>query len=99
MKFDSVQIGLISLLLLGFLYLYNNPLTVYKQKPVYYPVYENRYVPVRYNYDVFRPRPFHRRPNRHNRPNRPNRRRNNNFPPGVKFDKNNKHIPGSRDGV
>lgn len=69
MKFDSVQIGLISLLLLGFLYLYNNPLTVYKQKPVYYPVYENRYVPVRYDYDVFRPRPFHRRPNRpHNRP-------------------------------
>lgn len=65
MKFTSVQIGLISLLLLGFLYFYNNPITVYKQKPVYYPVYENRYVPVEYNYDVFRPRPFPRRPHRH----------------------------------
>lgn len=65
MKFTSVEIGLISLLLLGFLYFYNNPLTVYKQKPVYYPVYQNRYVPVEYDYDVFRPRPFHRRPHRH----------------------------------
>lgn len=65
MKFTSVQIALISLLLLGFLYFYNNPLTVYKQKPVYYPVYENRYVPIQYDYDVFRPRPFHRRPRRH----------------------------------
>jgi len=64
MKFTSVQIGLISLLLLGFLYLYNNPLTVYKQKPVYYPVYQNRYIPVEYDYDVFRPRPFPRRPRR-----------------------------------
>ncbi len=66
MKFTSVQIGLISLLLLGFLYFYNNPkTTVYKQKPVYYPVYENRYVPIQYDYDVFRPRPFSRRPRRH----------------------------------
>ena len=65
MKFTSVQIALISLLLLGFLYFYNNPFTVYKQKPVYYPVYQNRYVPVEYDYDVFRPRPFHRRPHRH----------------------------------
>jgi hypothetical protein len=89
MKFTSVEIGIISLLLLGFLYFYNNPLTVYKQKPVYYPVYQNRYIPVEYNYDVFRPRPFHRRPHRHN---------NNNFPPGVRFDKNNKPIPGSGGG-
>ena len=64
MKFTSVEISLIALLLLGFLYFYNNPLTVYKQKPVYYPVYQNRYVPIQYDYDVFRPRPFHRRPHR-----------------------------------
>jgi hypothetical protein len=72
MKFTSVQIGLISLLLLGFLYLYNNPITVYKQKQVYYPVYQNRYVPIQYDYDVFRPRPFphrsHRPHNRHYKP-------------------------------
>ena len=83
MKFTSVEISLISLLLLGFLYFYNNPLTVY------YPVYENRYIPVRYNYDVFRPRPFPRRSYRH---------KNNDFPPGVRFDKNNKPIPGSGGG-
>ena len=92
MKFTSVEIGLISLLLLGFLYFYNNPLTVYKQKPVYYPVYQNRYVPVDYDYDVFRPRPFYRRPYR------PHRHKNNDFPPGVRFDKNNKSIPGSGGG-
>lgn len=73
MKFTSVQIGLISLLLLGFLYFYNNPLTVYKQKPVYYPVYQNRYVPVKYDYDVFRPRPFYRRPHRHHNHNHHNK--------------------------
>ena len=95
MKFTSVEIGLISLLLLGFLYFYNNPLTVYKQKPVYYPVYENRYVPIQYDYDVFRPRPFHRRSHR---PHRPHRHKKNNFPPGVRFDKNNKPIPGSGGG-
>ncbi len=65
MKFTSVEIGLISLLLLGFLYFYNNPkTTVYKQKPVYYPVYENRYIPVN-RHDVYRPRPFPHRPHRH----------------------------------
>lgn len=73
MKFTSVEIGLISLLLLGFLYFYNNPLTVYKQKPVYYPVYHNRYVPVKYDYDVFRPRPFYRRPHRHHNHNHHNK--------------------------
>jgi hypothetical protein len=67
MKIDSLQMAILSLLLLGFLYLYNTPTTVYKQKPVYYPVYENRYIPVNYNYDVFRPRPFYRRPHRPHR--------------------------------
>lgn len=64
MKFTSVEIGLISLLLLGFLYFYNNPFTVYKQKYVY----ENRYIPVQYNYDVFRPRPFTHKPHKHYKP-------------------------------
>jgi hypothetical protein len=91
MKFDSVQIGLISLLLLGFLYLYNNPKTVYKQKPVYYPVYENRYVPVRYDYDVFRPRPFHRRPLRPHR----------HYKPGKDWHvgPDGKYLPESKGGV
>lgn len=64
MKIDSLQMAILSLLLLGFLYLYNTPTTVYKQTPVYYPVYENRYIPVN-RHDVFRPRPFPHRPHRH----------------------------------
>tara|TARA_B100001287_G_C22560336_1_gene471137 strand:- start:45 stop:338 length:294 start_codon:yes stop_codon:yes gene_type:complete len=90
MKFTSVEIGLIALLLLGFLYFYNNPITVYKQKPVYYPVYQNRYVPIRYDYDVFRPRPFHRRMHR-------------SHPAGWKGDwhvgSDGKYLPESKGGV
>ena len=82
--------AILSLLLLGFLYLYNTPTTVYEQTPVYYPVYENRYIPV--NRGV-RPRHYPGRPGRPHRPNRPN-----NFPPGVRFDENNKPIPGSGGG-
>ena len=91
MKFTSVEIGLIFLLLLGFLYFYNNPTTVYKQKPVYYPVYENRYIPVNRGF-----RGSHRRIPRHHRKSH----KNNIFPQGVRFDENNKPIPGSgRGGV
>ena len=65
MKIDSLQMAILSLLLLGFLYLYNTPTTVYKQTPVYYPVYENRYIPVNRG---FRPnRRPHRRIPRHHR--------------------------------
>jgi len=90
MKFTSVEIGLISLLLLGFLYFYNNPLTVYKQKPVYYPVYQNRYVPVDYDYDVFRPRPY-----------RPHRPHNHHYKPGKDWHvaPDGKYLPESKGGV
>ena len=88
MKFTSVEIGLISLLLLGFLYFYK-PLTVYKQKPVYYPVYQNRYIPVEYDYDVFRPRPFYRRPHNHH------------YKPGKDWHvgPDGKYLPESKGGV
>jgi len=94
MKIDSLQMAILSLLLLGFLYLYNTPTTVYKQTPVYYPVYENRYIPVNRG---FRPnRRPHRRIPRHHRKSH----KNNIFPQGVRFDENNKPIPGSgRGGV
>lgn len=65
MKFNSVEIGLIALLLLGFLYFYNNPLKVYKEKPVYYPVYQNRYIPI--NRHNVRPKPYPSRPKRPHR--------------------------------
>ena len=65
MKIDSLQMAILALLLLGFLYLYNTPTTVYKQTPVYYPVYENRYIPVNRG---FRPnRGSHRRIPRHHK--------------------------------
>ena len=81
--------AIIALIFIGFLYFYNNPRTVYKQHPVYYPVYETEYVPVRPR-NVFRPRPFPR--NIHHK------HRHNNFPSGVRFDKDNKPIPGSGGG-
>ena len=61
MKIDSLQMAILALLLLGFLYLYNTPTTVYKQTPVYYPVYENTYIPVNRG---FRPGYY---PGRHHR--------------------------------
>tara|TARA_Y100000389_G_C17050779_1_gene312643 strand:+ start:111 stop:374 length:264 start_codon:yes stop_codon:yes gene_type:complete len=50
MKIDSINIAIITILLIGFLYLYNNPIIVYKNEPVYYPVYENRYIPINREY-------------------------------------------------
>jgi len=87
MKIDSLQMAILSLLLLGFLYLYNTPTTVYKQTPVYYPVYENRYIPV----------------NRGFRPNRRPHRIHRSHPAGWKGDwhvgSDGKYLPESKGGV
>ncbi len=66
MKIDSLQMAILSLLLLGFLYLYNTPTTVYKQTPVYYPVYENRYIPVNRGFRPNRRIPRHHRKHHNN---------------------------------
>jgi hypothetical protein len=66
MKIDSLQMAILSLLLLGFLYLYNTPTTVYKQTPVYYPVYENRYIPVNRGFRPNRRIPRHHKKHHNN---------------------------------
>ena len=66
MKINQMQMAVLALIVIGLLYLYNNPTVVYKNKPVYYPVYENRYVPVnRHINRGFRPDPRGRMPRPH----------------------------------
>jgi hypothetical protein len=62
MKVTEMQMAIIALIVIGLLYLYNNPTVVYKNKPVYYPVYETEYVPVNRG---FRPYPGGRLPGHH----------------------------------
>ena len=62
MKINQMQMAVLALIVIGLLYLYNNPTVVYKNKPVYYPVYETEYVPVnRHINRGFRPDPRGRR--------------------------------------
>ena len=69
MKINETQMAVLALIVIGLLYLYNNPTVVYKNKPVYYPVYENRYVPVNRNINRgFRPDPRGRMPRPGRRP-------------------------------
>ena len=49
MKITELQMFFLALIVIGLLYLYNNHTVVYKNKPVYYPVYENTYIPVSRN--------------------------------------------------
>ena len=54
MKFTEIQMAFLALIIIGLLYLYNNPRTIYKNKPVY----ETEYVPVRRHINRgFRPYP------------------------------------------
>ena len=71
MKINQMQMAVLALITIGFLYLYNNLTVVYKNKPVYYPVYENRYVPIDKNINRgFRPDPRGRMPRPGHRPHR-----------------------------
>ena len=66
MKINQMQMAVLALIVIGLLYLYNNPTVVYKNKPVYYPVYETEYVPVNRNINRgFRPDPRGRMPRPH----------------------------------
>jgi hypothetical protein len=63
MKINQMQMAVLALIVIGLLYLYNNPMLVYKNKPVYYPVYEKEYVPFnRHINRGFRPDPRGRVP-------------------------------------
>ena len=64
MKITELQMAIIALIVIGLIYLYNNPTIVYKNKPVYYPVYETEYVPINRG---FRQYPRGRMPRHHRR--------------------------------
>ena len=95
MKINQMQMAVLALIVIGLLYLYNNPTVVYKNKPVYYPVYETEYVPVgRHINRGFRPDPRGRMP-------RPGRRPHPGHhidPHKIRFDDDGKPVPGSGGG-
>ena len=67
MKINETQMAFLALIVIGLLYLYNNPNVVYKNKPVYYPVYQTEY-PFNRNLNMnrgFRPDPRGRMPRPH----------------------------------
>jgi len=91
MKINETQMAVLALIVIGLLYLYNNPTVVYKNKPVYYPVYENRYVPVNRRINRgFRPDPRGRMPHPGPRPH-----------PGKDwhFGPDGKYLPAEKGGV
>ena len=96
MKINETQMAFVALIVIGLLYLYNNPKVVYKNKPVYYPVYETEY-PFNRNLNMnrgFRPDPRGRMPRPHH-----NRSHNiHNRSHKIRYDKNHNPVPGSGGG-
>jgi|SaaInlStandDraft_5_1057022.scaffolds.fasta_scaffold416085_1 hypothetical protein len=96
MKINETQMAFLALIVIGLLYLYNNPKVVYKNKPVYYPVYETEY-PFNRNLNMnrgFRPDPRGRMPRPHH-----NRSHNiHNRSHKIRYDKNHNPVPGSGGG-
>jgi hypothetical protein len=92
MKITETQMAVLALIVIGLLYLYNTTV-VYKNKPVYYPVYETEYVPVNRNINRgFRPDPRGRmpRPGRRPHPGHHIRKVDPIMPPAIPF---NQRIP------
>ena len=90
MKINQKQMAVLALIVIGLLYLYNNPTVIYKNKPVYYPVYETEYVPVgRHINRGFRPDPRGRMPRPH--PGHPGK--------DWHFGPDGKYLPAKKGGV
>jgi hypothetical protein len=97
MKINETQMAFLALIVIGLLYLYNNPNVVYKNKPVYYPVYQTEY-PFNRNLNMnrgFRPDPRGRMPRPHH-----NIHHNihHNRSHKIRYDKNHNPVPGSGGG-